>query len=281
MVYIIGAGRSGTTLLDIILGNTNHSISLGEINRFFKRKGIPPLREPKSATHAFWSKIKEEFDTELDCPDYESLDKLTHRFDYHASFFKRHLNSDKLIYFGVLQSLYNAILKNTDKNILIESSKYPSRALNMTKALDKNKFRIVFIYLKKDPVRVVRSFRKKNIEQPSKSFFAANIYYLVVNLLCEWAVRKLSKSHLCYKLNYDDFLTRPALELGKMSEALQLDLSECIQKLEKTTPLETGFLFDGNRIRLKETLLLQSTNNGGVKSIGDFITRIINYIVYR
>ena len=41
IIYIIGSGRSGTTLLDILLGNGNNIFSAGELNRFTKRNGIP------------------------------------------------------------------------------------------------------------------------------------------------------------------------------------------------------------------------------------------------
>ena len=42
IVYIMGAGRSGTTLLDIMLGNNPGIFSAGELNRFPVRDGIPP-----------------------------------------------------------------------------------------------------------------------------------------------------------------------------------------------------------------------------------------------
>ena len=50
LIYIIGAGRSGTTLLDIVLGNNENTISLGEINRYYKRNGIPPKRNENDKT---------------------------------------------------------------------------------------------------------------------------------------------------------------------------------------------------------------------------------------
>ena len=39
----MGAGRSGTTLLDILLGNGDGFVSCGELNRFPRHQGHPPL----------------------------------------------------------------------------------------------------------------------------------------------------------------------------------------------------------------------------------------------
>ena len=57
IIYIMGAGRSGTTLLDIVLGNQNTMFSCGEINRFAIRNGNPPLVKDQIKLK-FWRKIK-------------------------------------------------------------------------------------------------------------------------------------------------------------------------------------------------------------------------------
>ena len=76
---------------------------------------------------------------------------------------------------------------------MIESSKYPVRALNLSNYLDNQSLSIKYIYLKKDPVRVIKSFQKKGLEQPSKGYFAANIYYFCVNILCRYVIYVLKK----------------------------------------------------------------------------------------
>lgn len=36
LINILGAGRSGTTMLDLMLGNDNNSFSLGEVHAWFR-----------------------------------------------------------------------------------------------------------------------------------------------------------------------------------------------------------------------------------------------------
>ena len=113
------------------------------------------------------------------------------RNEFHSSIFKNLFKRNHSAYIDRLKHQYRAISETTDKTILIESSKYPVRALNISNYLSDEGLIIKYVYLKKDPVKVVRSFQKKDLEQPSKGFLSANIYYLLVNLLCNYAVSKI------------------------------------------------------------------------------------------
>jgi hypothetical protein len=69
IVYIMGDGRSGSTLLDSILNNSDYSISIGEFSRFWTR-----YLEGKSKCGCgenikfccLWAQIIEELDSKFD-----------------------------------------------------------------------------------------------------------------------------------------------------------------------------------------------------------------------
>ena len=52
ILYVMGAGRSGTTIADIILGNQRGFFSCGELNRFPVRQGVSPIIKGKR--NLFW-----------------------------------------------------------------------------------------------------------------------------------------------------------------------------------------------------------------------------------
>lgn len=284
LIYIIGAGRSGTTILDIVLGNSNNATSLGEINRFYKRKGVPPQRESNDKVNFFWQKVKSEFEFKLtNTPiNYDEFNSLNSQNEYHSAFLKSLFNLNSKEYYSILNSLYDSILENTNEKILIESSKYPIRALNISK-LKREDIEIKYIYLKKDPVKVVKSFSKKDLEQPPKSFFAANLYYFIVNNLCYIAIQILKfRNHKISKLKYEDLIKNPVYAINKMSIDLDEDFNKSENVIKNGKSLKTGFLFDGNRIRLKESIHLQSENKElNTKGFKHYFTRIFNYIIYR
>ena len=70
---------------------------------------------------------------------------------------------------------------NANSNIVIDSSKYPGRLFQLRNL----NYKIKVIYLIREPSSVLKSFEKKNIEQPNKNWFLTIIYYFVVNLLCQ------------------------------------------------------------------------------------------------
>lgn len=282
LIYILGAGRSGTTILDIVLGNSTDAISLGEINRFFKREGIAPKREAPNKVYAFWSTIKQCFDSNLS-QDYNDLKKLFDKNEYHTSFPKIYLVGAERSYQQLLSKQYGCIAEHTkDKKVLVESSKYPARALNISSILG-DKMDVGYVYLKKDPVKVVSSFGKKGLEQPAKSFLASNAYYLIVNILCYLSVWKLrNRGHKVVVLKYEDLITKPIEILDQIATELGLGLKSVQEKIGQDEVLDTGFLFDGNRIRLKENIVLQKKiKEVDKKGMSYYFTRRFNYLIYR
>jgi hypothetical protein len=282
LIYIIGAGRSGTTLLDIILGNNENSISLGEVNRFFKRDGKPPKRKENSNVFLFWNTINTAFKEIDNDISYSYYDKLFKKNEYHSKILKSNLKQNSLEYINALQLQYNLLNSHIQESILIESSKYPIRGLNLSMYLSKDTFDIKYIYLKKDPVKVVKSFQKKDIEQPAKGFLSANLYYLLVNLLCVFVVKKLKKrGHDVATITYEELIENDEKTLARIANELGLDFQTLLKKISNKEVLHTGFLFDGNRIRLKETLTLRTSDSKTRKTVTYYFTRIFNYIVYR
>lgn len=283
IVYLMGAGRSGTTILDAILGNADDSLSLGEINRFFKRHGIPPKRDNASRTYMFWEKVKADFEKKYEARgDYDLYNSIIDENEYHKSLFKVVTNKTDSRYFKLQAALYASIAENTDQKILIESSKYPIRAYNLTKIFEKVNIGVKFIYLKKDPVNVVNSFAKKGIEQPAKGLVMANIYYFVVNSICEFIrLVLIKKGFEVVSLKYEEFLKDPVATIGRIESEIHVDLDVVKGKLRENEAFETGIMFDGNRIRLENDIKLKKFKANKQKNFKYYFTRIFNYLIYR
>lgn len=280
LIYIIGAGRSGTTLLDIMLGNNSDTLSLGEINRFFLRQGEPPKREKLSKVSMFWSTFKHQFDLNHR-RDYDYLNNVFKKHEYHTNLYKSVTQNSDPEYVGLLRLQYDILYSLTEENTFVESSKYPVRALNLSNYLNKDKFTVKYIYLQKDPVSVVNSFQKKDLEQPSKGYLSANLYYLVINLICNISIIFLKKrGHKVSKITYEALTEDTESTLNKIQKDLDIDLTSLVDKTNKKEKLKTGYLFDGNRIRLQESITLRKPKKTK-KDIKYYFTRIINLLIYK
>lgn len=239
----MGTGRSGSTLLDVFLGNNDNTISLGEINRFPDHEGVPPGRDKTSPVYSFWNSVREDLEENSNI-DYKLQNQLARKNEYHTAAFRLNVGKSHQDYCHFTRLLYKAISKHTAEKILIESSKYPLRALHISRILKDTSVNIVFIYLKRNPVNVVTSFQKKNLEQPFKGFWASNVYYFVVNLLCmrtRHIVRK--QGYKVLNLKYEDFIANPLDILNKVNSTTELDFTSLKDRVAKNERLKTGFLF--------------------------------------
>lgn len=280
LIYILGAGRSGTTLLDIMLGNNSNAVSLGEINRFYKRSGQPPHRDSDSSTYKFWTIIKSNL-KDKGHSNLSELNSLFQKNEYHTSFLKTIFKINNHKYRNCLNDMYIAINEKSNKEVIIESSKYPCRALNISNYVKNKDLSIHYIYLKKDPVSVVSSFQKADIEQPKKGFLSANLYYFFVNILCSVILFIIKlKGHNTKIIKYEDLVANPVEVLVDLQYHFKIDQQELINKIENNTPLETGLLFDGNRIRLEDSIILRNQSKTINKNFKYYFTRTLNYILY-
>ena len=87
VIYIMGVGRSGSTILDILLGNGEDILSGGEINRYVVRQGIPTYwcHIENSPTFLFWknigTRLRDKFPEGL---EFTQLNQLSQKYEYHT-----------------------------------------------------------------------------------------------------------------------------------------------------------------------------------------------------
>jgi hypothetical protein len=281
IIYIIGCGRSGSTILDILLGNGKDILSCGELNRFLRREGIPSYwcHKEKSPTFLFWKRIKSQLLAKFpDGIDFANMHEISRQYEYHSSVIKKGLNQkDFNRYREFVLTFYETLFDNIEDSTIVDSSKYPVRALRLSNIVP---YEIAFIYLKRDPRGVVHSFSKKGLPLASKSWLSANLYYLVVNLLCQLTIRRLKKKHQVVEIKYEDLVTKPVDTLTIIQNELQIDLEPVIEKVKANEFLSVGPLFEGNIIRMTDKLKLKIRSPVYPKTFKNFLTRLINLMVY-
>lgn len=278
ILYILGSGRSGSTLLDIMLGNAESVFSCGELRRFALHGGISSPKEQSAESIQFWTKISNELEKKL--PELDSINwkEQCHGIEYHTRFLAPwRLTQDKMAIYGrYVNALMDLIFEETGASWLVDSSKYPGRLLALLKV---SKYPVSVIYLTRHPVGVVDSFKRKDVEQPGKGFLAANSYYTVNGFLCR-AVFHCVPSERRLKVRYEDIVRVPEQTLSAIEKKLSVNLKIPISIAAGGKPYRVGHLVDGNRVRLKREILLQSSEQQYGWSIGEVFTRIFNRIWY-
>jgi hypothetical protein len=193
VLEITGLDRSGSTILDIVLGNHPHIDSVGEVanitmNGWISREslsGIDPKERrvpictcgkrldvlyvdtPDEAC-PFWSRVRREWVERTDPDSIESYPKLRGNFERTRSatlvqqylrllYEKRRRSASFRSYAGLTRAFFESIRAVSGKPVIVDSSKSPVRAvaLGMTPGID-----LYVVHLVRDGRGVITSRRK-------------------------------------------------------------------------------------------------------------------------
>ncbi len=252
IIYILGAGRSGTTLLDIILGNAVDAFSCGELLKFEASQGKPHGCHSESETFLFWQRVWTRF---LERFSFEPDVGAIHSHHFFPLLLINLISRRKVDqYVRRATEVFNIVACESGKSILIDSSKYAGRALLLSRHCG---HQLSIIYIRRNLGDVIRSFQRKGIEQPTKTPLQATLYYLVVNLFALITKMVVLQRSMCITIQYEDLLNDPIRALESIEQGLNLDLSNAKRIIAEDRELRVGHLFEGNRIRLNASLRLK------------------------
>ncbi len=218
VLYIAGAGRSGSTILDTVLGQLEGFVSVGEL-RYIWERGLLQNR-PCGCGAPFracpvWTGVIDEAYGNRDGVDPRAMRALQARGTRARHIplllgsrrqLRRHLGE----YLRHLEQLYRAVARRTGARVIVDSSKLPTygRLLDTLPGLD-----LHVVHLVRDPRATAYSWlRVKPLpdtggqmqrQGPGKSALLWALWNAVAELL--WSRRK----GRYLRIRYEDFVARP------------------------------------------------------------------------
>ncbi|MBT8488643.1 MAG: sulfotransferase [Gemmatimonadetes bacterium] len=241
-LYIMGAGRSGTTVMAALLAASPDVVAPGELHQLPDHVrgrencgcGMPLSKCPK------WG----EYTAVISCIGEEAYAERAEHFHRHGMIW-RYFVSGKFARDSKYQRGETTVFRTLeqDRNLVVDSSKYIGRALALSRveALD-----LRFLYMVRDPRGVVESFGKK--VQTSRGPLSATLYYLVVNLTAEVVARTLLRGRVM-KVRFEDLAERPEETLARLGRFVDRDLSPTSDAIRQGRDVAVGHLVGGNRLR--------------------------------
>lgn len=284
LIYILGAGRSGTTLLGILLNNSKDITHYGELNRYFDLDGVPRASKEyeNQEVPKFWSEVKEILNSQYSSHQLCELGCLSRKYESHKYFVTNFLRLFGKRDFKKYSKFKRLLLANlhskSNFKVVVDSSKYPNCLLSLNRILHPK-----VIYIVRNPESVINAFLKENLEQPSKTIFSAALYYFIINCFCSivYYFKVPAKNRI--RIKYEDLIVNPEKTLNQIQEKFNVDLVEVIDKIKKNSELKTGFELDGNRIRLNRHIKLKRKTKvlkKRISGIKGFLV-LLNTIWYR
>lgn len=228
VLYIAGWGRSGSTLLDRMLGQVPGVCSTGEVRDIWQRGGIEnrlcgcgaPFRDCE-----VWRAVGESAFGGWDQLDLAAMQDLRLRLDRPwspprvlGSKLTPDLDADVVRYVEHLGRLYRAIAEVTGARLIVDSSKIPTYAL-LLRQIEGIDLRV--LHLVRDPRGVVFSWQKQVVradgggrdEMVRYASASASARYAYYNVLS----RGLRTLGLPYRLlRYEDLLAAPRAVVARV-----------------------------------------------------------------
>ncbi len=280
VLYIIGAGRSGSTILDITLGNHPEIESVGELRNitdsaWVGRSARSPFcacgrrLDARGAAEVcpFWSNVRRRWLQRATPGEIGGYVLLQNDFERVRSWprllCERHAPSARFRdYHRLTRSLFESIRAASGKTVIVDSSKSPLRAvaLAITPGID-----LRLIHLVRDGRGVTSSRRKSLDKDPeagvwwnhkARSVWNTAASWVGANLASEGA-RRLVGPGRSVRVRYEDFATNPVGTMAKIGDLVELDLTELARAAAAGAPLRANHNVGGNRMRMSEDIRLR------------------------
>jgi Sulfotransferase family len=283
-LYIIGRGHSGSTILDILLGNSSQIESVGQLLSGMSHAN----REVCSCGAAmpecpFWRETRTWVEAEgigwdeacrIEDLGAAGLWRVWYAGSADLSMARRA---------RVVRALARAITASAGKPHLLDSSKTPTHGLLLLRHVPEARL----IHLVRDPRYVLRSYvwqlrheectgiRLYRLAGGNGALFLASVAatWTVVNLVCDLMARAYQGRVV--RVRFEDLCAQPASELDRIGRAFGLDLADVSSKAARQEPLVVGHNVAGNRVRHADTVRFDPGGGQGRPPVPRWLAAVI------
>ncbi len=274
VLYIVGAGRSGSTVLDTVLGHHSDVIGVGELANLHCLgwlTGDVCACGQRSQECEFWSRVRDEWQRLVPEATVEKYIRLQEKFErvrwlslrrWARFWIERFWPSlDGRAYLRQTEALFQAIAFVSGRATIVDSSKSPMRAawLSRIASLD-----VRLLHLIRDARAVVWS-RAKTYKVDVNSGITRDFrrkptviavgYWLWINLVTLCVRHQTAAAAL--ELKYEDFVSHPAKALDRISDWSGLDFSATSRALLEGAAIQPEHTIAGNRVRMSGSMKLK------------------------
>lgn len=268
-LYVSGRGHSGTTFLDITLGNADGIESFGEVMSACNRVNDPCACGVAMRVCPFWSEVIRSYEVAMGSTwqrDMEQIQHYMHVKYWLRQYFRVGFGQKENIVFNIDSGVHDAITRYVEARYIVDSSKEPTRALFL---LNKYKDALV-IHMTRNPVDVVSSYKKRYLKHGYFRFlrvkYRARSSFLLVALVVSisWTVGNImleltAKRHpgRVHRIRHEDLLEDFDSELKRLSIFLSSTLNSIEGLHLSDLGFEIGHNIGGNNIRTTGKVVLQ------------------------
>lgn len=250
VIYVMGTGRCGSTILGVTLGNCENVVFAGELEKWLPTSGTPVLGGAERTR--FWNEVRAEVKAPADAFGSEARDTLerdraafrVHKWPRRAVLRRR--------YRPVTADLYRAIARVANVTHIVDTSHLPLRAREL-RGIDG--IDVYLLLLVRDPQSVLASLTSgindRDVARRRLRALAANADLCLTHLLSMFVFLGHRPDRRLF-VHYEDFVSDPEGVLRQV-----LDLADSRAPIPDLTSLKTGSPICGNRLLRSDVVSLK------------------------
>jgi len=237
LLYIVGLGHNGSTLLDLLLGASPDAFSTSQLNDLL----APWSPKGDGKKDVFWRSVLASLGDEGENLSKENQSVILEKRILSMLFSKR----SRGLYWEVNRELLNVLMNKVGKKVIVDSSKNVCRALGLIEGGQE----IYMLHLVRDLRSYVNSYNMRQDEMnEKKKYLYPTLQWYLKNILSSTFV-KWRAAHYKY-VKYEDFISDPTSTIREIGRFCDVDLSETINVIENGMAINPSerMTFRGNRI---------------------------------
>ncbi len=264
VIAVLGYGRSGSTLLDALLGQHPNVAGVGELVQLH-REGWQLNNYCACGARArdcpFWAEVRRLWTARAGIESIEEYLGLQRRFLRPSTLLSgtKAWETDAAARFlRATQAIYESVSEVSGKNTIVDSSKLPLWGL-LTSRLPGIRLRA--IHLIRDGRGVAHSLGKAyatdteagvQIDIPARPVWRSALSWAYYNLLAEYVIanRKIP----AVRLRYEDLIADPRAALARIGALVGANFDEVAGRIETGGGVAPGHMIAGNRLRMQRAV---------------------------
>lgn len=259
ILYIVGEGRSGSTLLNLTLDNHPNVVAMGElcnVYRYILGQNNWCACGSRVSECGFWRQVSDRL---TDQPGDELLNLQAKYESSRAALLWpiiRRINDAASQRYQVgTRRVFEAVQEVSGARLLVDASKLPGRAMALANMPN---VELYVVHLVRDARALVyarsKSWRRdlsRGVEAdvPARSTPNVCLHWNKANMLANWVRRNLPKSR-SLRVRYEDLVTSPQHVLQQIGKLVDIDLSQVADALLAGQAISKGHTASGNRMRM-------------------------------
>jgi len=261
--YIAGIGRSGSTILDLLLSQSDELCGTGQVAALHRElTGLCSCGMALSECPYWGAAIDQLGETGL------NRWRRVHELIFRERHVLRFVFSSGLCQelSEISDEVYELLFTRSNAKVLVDSSKNVSRAIALARSTT-HRFRV--LHLIRDSrgyMNSVNSYRRDRDQTPI--YFRSFAEWLFKNTLTSLVLRRYVRTEDFLRIRFEELMSRPVETLTRIGEWLDVDVDQCLDAAEGAKPLKPGHVFSGNRLLRGDVIRFERKGSESTELIG-------------